>query len=70
MSCSADKTIKVLKIKDSKFWQEHVLYGHTEWVWDIDILNSNKHLLSVSTDGSLKVWDLDKGVKIKEVFNE
>ena len=47
-----------------------MLFGHTEWVWEISILNTSDHILSVSTDGSLKLWNLESGARIKEFFNE
>jgi len=47
-----------------------MLYGHTEWVWDVSILNTGQHLLSVSSDGSLKLWNVVTGVKIKEFLNK
>jgi hypothetical protein len=56
-TCSADHTIKLwtdqLKLTNT-------LSGHSGWIWDIIAL-SNEKLVSVSEDGSTKIWDIETG---------
>ena len=70
VSSSADKTVKVFSINDSKIEEKHTLYGHTKWVWDIAFLSDSIHLLSVSTDGFLKLWNIEKGKSVKQFSNK
>jgi len=38
--------------------------GHTEQVTDIEHLPGGRHIITCSSDGSLRLWDLESGVQI------
>jgi G protein beta subunit-like protein len=61
-TCSADRTIKLYDItEDNGFVYRKSLYGHTKWVWDCCFISDSSHLITVSTDCHLKVWDCNTG---------
>jgi WD40 repeat protein len=68
ITSSADTTIKTFTIdpETMSFHPDKTLYGHSNWVWDLQILADSKHLLSVSSDGYLKCWRLSDGTFIKD----
>jgi WD40 repeat protein len=68
VTASADTTIKTFAIDQESMalTVDKTLYGHSHWVWDIQILADSRHLLSVSSDGYLKCWRLSDGSFIKD----
>lgn len=61
--------IKVFDIK-KQIELKNTLVGHTQWVWDIALSKDSKFLISVSSDGSVKLWSIESGKIIKDFFNE
>ncbi len=45
----------------------YTLEGHSSHVWDIDIAQNDKILASVSSDSSIRIWDIDTGLYIKSL---
>jgi G protein beta subunit-like protein len=37
------------------------LKGHLKWVWDCRFSCDSAYLISCSTDGTLKLWGVEKG---------
>lgn len=68
VTASADTTIKtfLIDMSSTNLIPDKTLYGHFQWVWDIEILADSRHFLSVSTDGFLKCWRLTDGTFIKD----
>lgn len=60
-TCSGDKSVKVWQIDDAKKPKcVATLEGHSEQVSRVLWINFGQQLLSVSLDGTLKVWNLMK----------
>jgi target of rapamycin complex subunit LST8 len=67
-TCSADKTVKIYSIDPVKgFEHTKTLIGHTKWVWDCQFLQDSNKIITVSSDGFLKVWDITTGNLLKSV---
>lgn len=65
-TCSADRTVKVFNIAEDKgLSHKHTMYGHTKWVWDCKFISDSVHLISVSTDAYLKIWNCEQGKMVK-----
>lgn len=66
-TCSADKTIKILSRYSLDFEYEEIstLYSHTGWVWDLEFLSNDSHLISCSSDGTIKLWNFMNGNVVK-----
>ena len=59
-SSSADKTIQVSDVHGRV---HHTLAGHTDWIWQVAPLPDG-HLLSSSEDGTLRLWDWQRGLAL------
>ncbi len=59
-SGSADKTINVSDV-DGRV--HHTLTGHTDWVWQVVPLPDGR-LVSSSEDGTLRLWDWQRGLAL------
>ena len=68
VTSSADTTIKtfLINMDSTNLIPDKTLYGHFQWIWDVEILADSKHLLSISSDGFLKCWRLSDGTFIKD----
>ncbi len=42
----------------------HRLEGHTEWVWGISLSPGDSHLVSASSDRTMRVWDVGTGQQV------
>jgi WD40 repeat protein len=56
----------------SKDWdpRQHVLEGHKASIEAISFSLDNTHMVSLSTDGNLRVWRLDTGECIREIWTQ
>ena len=61
-SCSTDCRIKIWNFVESKGGQHISLNGHFGYVVDITWLSTGWRLASASHDGSVKIWDTQKGL--------
>ena len=78
-TCSADKTIKLYSLDHEKGYVfnktlfgnifsiiiNNLSLGHSKWVWDCAFSCDSDFLISVSTDGTAKIWQTDTGEAIK-----
>lgn len=64
-SAGRDKVIKIFEINSGS--TVATLQGHDNWVRDIYFLPDGKHLISVSDDRAVKVWDLKELRCIKTI---
>ncbi|KAG2038629.1 WD40-repeat-containing domain protein [Suillus americanus] len=46
------------------------MQGHTNWVNDVVHLHGGCHIITCSTDGSLRLWDLESGAQIGEDWQD
>lgn len=44
-----------------------VLYGHTDEVTDVTLMPDERHALSASEDGTIKMWDLENGFELTTI---
>ncbi len=58
-SCSRDKTIKLWDILNSTCI--YTFEGHDNWVRNMILHSSGKHLITTGDDRSIRVWDLKNG---------
>lgn len=67
VTASADTTLKAFTIKNkADLVPDKTFYGHSQWVWDLELLADSNHVLSVSSDGFLKCWRLSDGQLLKD----
>mmetsp|Transcript_36802 Transcript_36802/g.36431 ORF Transcript_36802/g.36431 Transcript_36802/m.36431 type:complete len:96 (+) Transcript_36802:496-783(+) len=61
-SCSYDDTIKAWKYDESfDDWVcAYTIEGHTSTVWSLDFDQSEKFLVSVGDDKSIKIFEIDE----------
>ena len=43
----------------------HFLSGHSKWVKGVAVTSEGRRVISVSDDGTMKIWDLENGREIK-----
>ena len=69
---SSDRLVKVFQVNvETCIVVEHLtLFGHSAWVWDLRILANSAIVISCSSDGTIKCWDLKDGKLVKECANE
>lgn len=46
------------------------LRGHTHWVTGVVCVDSGRHIITCSVDGSLPLWDLESGTQIGEDWRD
>ena len=63
ISCSVDKTIKIWHLKT--FACIRSLYGHTDEIWCIKLLDNEHKFISGSHDQTIKLWCLETGVCLR-----
>lgn len=69
VTASADTTLKTFLIhSDEQLTLDKTFYGHSQWVWDLELLADSSHVLSVSSDGFLKCWRLSDGTLMKDTW--
>jgi WD40 repeat protein len=59
ITCSEDKTMKMIKVDNEKYTVEQTLQGHNGYVVKIIEFNKNE-LISISNDNSMKFWNINK----------
>jgi len=59
LSASHDKTIKIWRFPEKQ--PDRVLFGHTEAVWTVIVLQDKETICSGSSDGRIKLWEYDRG---------
>ena len=67
VSCSDDRTICVLRGDDLQL--VHRLSGHARHVWDITLSPDDKVIASVSSDDTVRIWDVETGGEIHILEN-
>lgn len=45
----------------------HVLRGHVDLVTDLIVLSDNQHVISASWDGTIRIWDVIRGLEMKNI---
>mmetsp|Transcript_14524 Transcript_14524/g.26054 ORF Transcript_14524/g.26054 Transcript_14524/m.26054 type:complete len:309 (+) Transcript_14524:104-1030(+) len=63
-TASADRTVKIWSLPELTL--DRVLGDHKKWVHDICFCADSTFLLSASSDGKARLWDLATGHKIKQ----
>ena len=59
ITCSEDKTMKVIKlINQDKYQIEQILEGHSFWIFKVIEIKENE-LISISFDKTMKIWKLN-----------
>ena len=59
ITCSEDKTMKVIKLIDQDKYQiEQILEGHSLWIYKVIEIKENE-LISISFDKTMKIWKLN-----------
>ena len=59
ITCSEDKTMKVIKLIDEDKYQiEQILEGHSFWIFKVIEIKENE-LISISFDKTMKIWKLN-----------
>ena len=62
LSASADHTVRVWSFEDGLGKCEQVLMGHSDCCWSVSMSSDSRYAVSGSTDGTAKVWNLQKYV--------
>ena len=62
VTTSADYTIRVWDFEGNL---KKELKEHKRWVWDAAFSSDSAYLVSCSSDGTAKLWDISKGDSIK-----
>lgn len=68
VTSSADTTLGVYEIANQielRFLR--LLHGHIGWVWDFEIHSDEKHIVSVSSDGFMNIWNIETQRLIKKI---
>jgi target of rapamycin complex subunit LST8 len=62
VTTSSDYTIKIWDLEGNL---KKELKEHKRWVWDAAFSSDSAYLVSCSSDGTAKLWDISKGDSIK-----
>lgn len=68
VSCGYDNSIRIYKEQDDDWVEVEQLNGHDSTVWSVDFNKIGDHLVSVSADETLKIWQkASSGSKFKNI---
>jgi len=67
VSSSFDNTIKVWEYEDDEVVCRQTIEGHSSTVWSVASHTPTKNLLSVSDDGTVKVWGCQPNGKYEQL---
>ncbi|KIK33656.1 hypothetical protein CY34DRAFT_99201, partial [Suillus luteus UH-Slu-Lm8-n1] len=60
----------ILTIKTGHTWVRATMRGHTDWVNGVAHLPDGRRIITCSSDGSLRLWDLKSGTQIGEDWRD
>lgn len=69
LSASADHTVRVWLFENGLGRCEQVLMGHSDCCWSVSMSSDSRYAVSCSTDGTVKIWNLQKYVSCPLVFH-
>ena len=68
IASSADKTLGIFEFRqESGLGNFKQYFGHTGWVWDFELHSDECHLISVSTDGCMIIWNIQNAKLVKKI---
>ena len=71
VTSSTDQSVKIFSFQESGVIEEMATINqHNGWVWDLHILNDNKHFLTASSDSRITAWELSTGNFKKSAEND